>query len=154
MPGTKTFVSGDVLTAADMNAYARGGLVMAHASKTADQAFTTLDDVTDLSITFSAISGRLYQIDAYAQFVPQVADDIAYLIIADGSNNNMQVGTVALPNTSYGMAINVRLLWGASSSGSVTFKCRAASVLSLGTVTLAAAASRPAQISAVDIGAT
>lgn len=151
MPGNKTFTA-TTLTAADVNAYLRGGNVMAHASKTADQTFTTIADVTDLSITFTAIAGRLYEVTASAQILSSVANDIAYLIIADGSNNNLQVGAVLCPSTTYGMSIDVRLLIGYVSGGSKTFKVRCGRAAGSGTLTLAAAATYPAHISAVDIG--
>lgn len=150
MPGTKTFTNA-VLTAADMNAYGRGGLVMAHASKTANENFTVLADVTGLSVTFTAIAGRLYRVEAIAQFTSTVANDACSLYLTDGANNTLQTSNaVGLPTANSLQAYC--LLLASPGAGSVTYKARVQRTTGTGTVTLVAAATYPAYISVVDIG--
>ena len=151
MPGTKTFADGAVLTAADMNAYARGGLVMAYASKTATETFTTLADVTDLSLTFTAVAGRLYMISVHGLLRSSVTTDIAQLLIADGSNNTLSVGQVITGSSSFAVTCSCFYL-AAPAAGSVTYKARCVRSSGSGTVTLDAAATYPAYIVAVDVG--
>jgi len=151
MPGTKTFTS-STLTAADMNAYARGGLVMAYASKTANQTgITTVNDVTDLSITFTALAGRLYKVSAYILVRSTVANDVGTITITDGSNNNNQVSNIVCLNTSYAEPITPFVLL-APGAGSVTYKVRAQRSAGTGNILIDADALYPAIIVAEDIG--
>lgn len=150
MPGTKTFTSA-TLTAADMNAYARGGLVMAYASKTTTETFTTLADVTGLSLTFTAVAGRLYKIDLHGLLRSSVANDVAQLLIADSSNNTVSVGQAVCVNTTFAVTCSCFYL-AAPSAGSVTYKARFVRSSGSGTCTLDAAATYPAYIIATDVG--
>jgi hypothetical protein len=151
MPGTKTFTS-STLTAADMNAYARGGNVMAYASKTANQTgITTVTDVTGLSITFTALAGRLYKVSAYILVRSTVANDVGTITITDGSNNNKQVSNIVCLNTSYAEPITLFVLL-APGAGSVTYKVRAQRSVGTGNILIDADALYPAIIVAEDIG--
>lgn len=151
MPGTKTFASADVLTAADVNAYLRGGLVMAYATKTANQTFTTIADVTGLSVTFTAIAGRLYKVSVVGLLKSSVANDICQLVIADGTGTTLAVSQQVCPNTTYSVPATTFYL-ATPSAGSVTYKARVVRVAGTGTGTLEAAATYPAYIIAEDVG--
>jgi hypothetical protein len=151
MPGTKTFTS-STLTAADMNAYARGGLVMAYASKTTDQgSITSITDVTSLSITFTALAGRLYMVSAIVPVRSSVANDIATIYIADGSNNSLQVVNSLCPSTTYGVPVTPFVLL-QPGAGSVTYKVRAQRQAGTGNIQIDANATYPSHIIAVDVG--
>jgi len=151
MPGTKTWASGDTLTAADMNAYARGGLVMAYASVTTAESFTTLADATGLSLTFTAIAGRLYKISLHGLLRSSVTTDVAQLLIADGANNTISVGQVLCVDASFAVTCSCFALV-SPSAGSVTYKARFVRSSGSGTCTLDAAATYPAYIIAEDVG--
>jgi len=150
MPGTKTFTA-TTLTVADANDYMRGGLVMAYASKTTTETFTTLADVTGLSLTFTAIASRLYKISVYGLLRSSVTTDVAQLLIADGSNNTISVSQVITGNSSFGVTATCFALV-TPAAGSVTYKARCVRSSGTGIVTLDCAATYPAYIIAEDVG--
>lgn len=155
------FVAGDVLGAADMNGLPGG--VKGYAEATTNQASigTTFTDLTSLSVTFTAVTGRRYKITVYTNFfgsaanVPaevniynstaaaQLTYGGAYTGAAGGGTNNDEVSTVTAT-------------WsGAISAGSTTIKARARrGVSGSGTITSYATSTSPAFILVEDIGPT
>ena len=155
MPGSKTFASGDVLTAADVNAYLRGGLVMGYASVSTPQAgITAVTDLTGLSVTFTAIAGRLYRVVLSGEITGTVAGDLAIAYITGSDNTILRRGIVTVPalsgGTGYFFLTLERLL--TFSAGSVTLKARLLLDVGSGTVGLYAAGDSPAHLIVEDIG--
>jgi hypothetical protein len=155
MPGTKTFVSGDTLTAADMNAYARGGLVMAYASVGTPQgSITTRVDLTGLSVTFTAIAGRLYKATFSGEINGSVAGDLAVAYITDGVGTLFRRGIITVPDLSGGAGystITMQRLF-TFGAGSVTLKMQLERNAGTGTVALYAAGDSPAHLIVEDVG--
>jgi hypothetical protein len=153
MPGTKTFTSA-TLTAADMNAYARGGLVMAYASVTASQSsITSVTDLTSLTVTFTALSGRLYRTTFHGEINGTVEGDLLIAYITNGAGTQLQRGIVSVPALSGGSGYTQMCLqhyW--TGSGSTTHKVRLERNAGTGTANLFAAANSPAIILVEDIG--
>jgi hypothetical protein len=154
MPGTKTFVSGVTLTAADMNDYARGGLVMGYASTTTPQSgITTIADLTSLTVTITALSGRLYRTTVQLEVLGSVAGDLAVAYIANGANTLLQRAVVTIPALSGGTGYShvcLQHYW--TGSGSTTHKARLERNAGSGTVQSYAEAASPAIIIVEDIG--
>lgn len=154
MPGSKTFASGDVLTAADMNAYARGGLVMAWASVLTPQTtITTVTDLTGLTVTFTAIAGRLYRTTFIGEVNGTVAGDLLAVYITNGANTVLQRGVITVPALSSGVGysqITLQHYW--TGSGSTTHKVRLERNAGTGNANLYAGTDGPAVIVVEDIG--
>ena len=143
-----TFVSGNVLTANQMNRLPWG--VMAYASATANQTgIAAAADVTGLSVTFTANSTRIYVTSVYIGYAEQLAA-AAYpeVRIVDGSNVEKARATKYL-TAGVGDGFWVRVVE-TGLSGSVTRKARAQT--SSGSLTITAGATYPNQILVEDIG--
>lgn len=122
-----------------------------YAQITASQAgITTITDITSLTVTFTAVAGRRYRISASAFLLTTVAGDVASLVIADGSNVQLNSSQVDLR-----VADNIRghishvIVPGA---GAKTYKLRASRVSGSGNISLSAGAAYPAFILVEDIG--
>ena len=149
----KTWTAGDILTAADMNTYARGGQEMGYASVTTNQTgITTVVDVTGLSITWTAISSRVYELEAFVNVSSSAASDNVNVNICDSSNNQIQAAVADLSTTVGRLeTISVRARV-TGLSGSVTYKVRIFRNAGTGTLTVEAGATRPATFIVKDIG--
>ena len=154
MTAQKTFVAGDILTASDTNTYLRGGQEMGYAQITADQTtITSVTDVTGLSVTWTAISSRVYLLTVDASVGSSVADDRVGLYITDSANNiKAQRFSNGLRTASaeLGMQVMYRVT---GLSGSVTYKVRAIRASGTGNMTVYASSTAPSFLLVQDIGA-
>lgn len=153
MVAQKTWVAGDTLTAADMNTYVRGGQEMGYASITSTSStFTTTADITSLSVTWTAISSRVYELEFVGSVASSVAGDEAAMTITDSSNVQV-AGTLANLDTAgrrYPCNVKARLT---GLSGSVTYKVRGARNAGTGNLSVFANATTPASFHVKDVGA-
>lgn len=122
-----------------------------YAEITAAQTFTTLADVTGLSVTFTAAASRYYKISVHGLLRSSVANDVAQLVIANAANTTLNVGQVVCANTTFAVGAPVSFV-AQPAAGSVTYKVRCVRSSGTGTVTLDAAATYPAFILVEDIG--
>ena len=123
-----TFTSGAILTAAQMNNLPWG--IAGQSILANDNAYTALED-SGLTVTWNAISSRLYKLSFYG-VVDQTAAALVQYYITNWAN-------VALTETTYNTATPVIL--SASSfglvtglSGSVTYKVRMSCSAGIGTL--------------------
>lgn len=125
--------------------------VVASASKTSNQgSITTLTDVTGMSVTFTAVSGRRYLTTLELLAISTVAADFYESRITDGSNVLKQLSTVYIGNLSSSIKSHLSVLE-SGLSGSVTRKARVARI-GTGTLTVSADATYPSQIVVYDVG--
>lgn len=148
------FSAGDVLGAADMNGLPAGK--MGYASVTANQtSISTTTDLTSLTVTWTAVSSRLYQISFQVAVDPVWTTGSAQptIYITDGSNNVKQTVTSDVLADLSVLSMTGFVLE-TSLSGSTTRKLRAAFPSSSGsdTMTMTASSTRPAFILVEDIG--
>lgn len=122
-----------------------------YAEITSTQTFTTLADVTGLSVTFTAAASRYYKISVHGLLRSSVANDVAQLVIATGAGTTLSVGQVVCANTGFAVGAPVSFV-AQPAAGSTTFKVRCVRSSGTGTVTLDAAATYPAFIVVEDIG--
>ena len=134
MAANTTFVSGAILTAAQMNALP-WGIVDATAGGTSGRGFknssagnfsltSTLTDVTDMTVTFTPVTGRIYRATFSARGVN--ASGTAQTIvtkITDGSNVVKNANVVFLDGSNNAIVYISAILTGLS--GSTTLKVRA-----------------------------
>jgi hypothetical protein len=143
------YIAGDVLTAANMNLLPGGK--MGYASITSPQGSITgsATDITSLTVTWTAVSSRLYRTSFVTLASSTVATDVALVLITDGSGTQKTTTSTYLDSTSSFMVSSFLLETGLS--GSVTRKLRALRTGS-GTLTIQAATDYPAFILVEDIG--
>ena len=133
MPANTTFVSGAILTAAQMNNLP-WGIVDATAGGTSGRGYvtrtsgdfsmtTTLADVTGQTVTFTPVTGRLYKVSFSAYISNVGTTQTAQIQIADGSNVWKQTALVYLPASTQQTVHTSVILTGLS--GSTTLKMRA-----------------------------
>jgi hypothetical protein len=84
MPANTTFVSGAILTAAQMNNLPWG--VVGYASKATGQVVTTEADIASLSVTWTAVAGRVYKFTAQLNQQSATGGDVT-IYLNDGSTN-------------------------------------------------------------------
>ena len=146
--------AGDVLTAANVNLLPRGRV--AYAQVTASQTpFTTQADVTGLSVTFTAVSGRNYRTMAFMELGDSVAGDLIIAYLTTGANTQLVRHTIVSPALVSGVTYMVAVMSYSSSSlsGSTTHKVRLERNVGSGTLGMFAAATSPAFIMVEDLGA-
>ena len=147
IPGA--FNAGDVLTASNMNLLPAGRI--GSASITADQtSISTMADITSLTVTFTAITGRLYLITGKIDFLSSVADGVWGFYVTNSANTqqNQATGIILSTNSHTGIVHAVVQ----PTSGSVTYKLRMERVSGTGTYTMQASSTRPAFILVQDLG--
>lgn len=124
---------------------------MATASKTSQQVgITTVTDITGLSVTFTALSGRRYEISLECLLFSTAAADIAQVQITDSSNNVKSLAQVSCLN---GFGLSARCSFDLTGvSGSQTYKVRLVRVGGTGTLIFDCGATYPAVLRANDVG--
>jgi hypothetical protein len=145
------FTAGQVLTADQQNRFPRG--VMGYASNNSlGQNVTTIADITGLSVTFTAVTNRLYRVEGICIFDSTIAGDAVALIIRDGSNTiqNLAITTLEIATQDYTSYVSTVI----TGSGSTTMKLAAQRQLGTGTITALAGGVFPAHILVTDIGPT
>ncbi len=161
MAANTTFVSGAILTAAQMNALP-WGIVDATAGGTSSRGFvnrtsgditmtTTRADLTSLTVTFTPVTGRLYRA-CFGAYISNVGTAQTISIqITDGSNAIKQTGQIVLGATQSGTMAISTILTGLS--GSTTLKVRGQCLTASGAVVAASAGNEGAAVFSVeDIG--
>ena len=153
------YTSGQVLTAANMNSMpfamptttAGGtssiGYITGLAAQTVNAGVTA--DVTSSSMTFTGISGRLYEYMAVGQATSTSASGLADIQVTDGSNTILQRSYINMTNSGGGAFFCVRYVF--TSTASTTIKARVSSTT--GNTTIYGAATLGA-ITLRDIGPT
>lgn len=135
----------------EVDALPRG--TMGYAQITASQTgITTIVDVTGLTTTFTAVSGRRYRVSVDVYVNGTVAADTLGISIANGSNTQLtstQIVAVANP------AIQQRAVCSGvvtGISGSTTYKIRAIRLTGTGNMEVFASSANPGFILVEDIG--
>lgn len=119
---------------------------------TSPSTFTTIVDISGLSVTFTAVANRRYRITAGAILSSSVANDVARIWITNGSNTQLQAGsTGAMPTATIGHSVLAQVIK-TPSAGSITYKVRAERAIGTGNITLTAGSTVPAYILVEDIG--
>lgn len=151
-PGS--FVAGTALTAAEMNLLPGGVEAGGYAVVTSTQgSITTVVDLTGLSVTFTAVAGRLYRLSAFALFTSATGGDVARLAITNAANTNLMLAQCVV-STAFATGANTVSGWTLQtfSAGSTTVKCRAMRATGTGTVSTAAGSTAPAVLLVEDVG--
>lgn len=146
------YASLDVLTAANMNLLPGGSKGQGYAQITSGTAAvgTTVTDISGLSITFTAVSGRRYRITGQALIskASGSAGDTINLYIRDGSGTQIALNQQTASGTyPYTLTVGVTT---APSAGSTTYKLSFNN--SAGTSAVSASSTNPAWILVEDIG--
>lgn len=125
--------------------------VMGRAQKTSDTSITTTTtDVSGLSITWTAVSSRLYKISFTCICAVNTANAFLTVGIYDSSNNTKQLSRGTGGSSSAQFGIN-GFVYESGLSGSVTRKLR--SDVNTGTASIYGSATYPFQFIVEDIGA-
>lgn len=124
--------------------------VVGYAAKTSDTSITTTTtDITGLTVTWTAVSGRLYKTSFQAIGFVNTADAYINIVISDGSNNRVQFVRNGGGATTSRFSL-IGFIYETSLSGSVTRKARID--CNTGTASLDGGASYPTQFIVEDIG--
>ena len=144
-----TFVSGAVLTAAQMNNLPFG--VAGKAENTSlNQTVTSLTDLTSLSVTFTGVAGRLYRVEGRCLLKTTEGTNPGNLQIRNSSNTTLQqsIGNLQLANQDYSFYVSLYF----TATGSTTLKLSAQRQAGSGTFTATGGGTYPAQILVTDVG--
>jgi hypothetical protein len=132
MPANTSFTAGQVLTAQQMTNLPWGvvqttaggtssrGFIAIAVGQTVNQGVTT--DVTNSSMTFTGIAGRIYSFSIGAICASTSASGLADLFITDGSNNLLTKVRANLTNSSGTGHLFARYIF--TATGATTVKCR------------------------------
>lgn len=114
-------------------------------------AFTTIADVSGLSVSFTLSATRKILIVVYALPQSTIGSDRIQLTLADGAGTQVQVtGDLVIPANN--VTVPVEFSWRKSlAAGSYTYKVRANRQSGSGTCVLNAAGNRPCYIQALDV---
>lgn len=123
---------GDVLTAAHLAGLPWGVMGYVNGSASAQTGVAAQTDITSLSVTFTAVSSRLYKTTLVVQAKQITAGATATIFIADGANVVIDVAEMTLAANDFCKFVAMELVTGIS--GSITRKGRA--VTGGGTVTI------------------
>jgi hypothetical protein len=124
---------------------------VAYAERTSNQTgITVITDLTDLSITWTAVAGRKYLVTGHVLALQNTAAGIPEVRITTGGN--AEAGSIAAFTVAAGefATLTPRARLTGLAAGSVTYKLRATTTA--GTFTSQASATRVASILAQDIG--
>lgn len=159
-PGSRqhSWVAGERVDHDVLNAWvsdnAPWGNVAAPASATSAQTgITTVTDLTSLSITFTAAANRRYLLVGNVPATSTVANDRVEVVIADGSNNVLQVAADNV-GVSTGLTTLVPMVDVVPGAGSVTYKLRIQRGSGTGTVGSNPLGGWSARFHVVDMGPT
>lgn len=131
--------------------------VLDYATITSNQgSITTITNVTGLSVTFSAIAGRSYMIQASVALQSSVAGDraIAYITegAASGPHTQYMASRVDCTATSTPYRAEMFIVYNPTSNDSPIFRVRAARDSGTGNITVVAGATVPCFIRVMDQG--
>lgn len=128
---------------------------MAYASRTTSQLnITTVTDLTGLSVTWTAISGRRYRVTFKGEITGTVTNDLLVVYLTDGSNAQVARAVVHNPTITNAGYMNVVLphIEPTTLSGSITRKVRIERNQGTGNFSLNATADNIAYLLVEDIG--
>jgi len=127
--------------------------VVATATKTSGQGgITSVTDVTSLSVTFTAVTGRRYRLSFQGQVYSSVSGDTVQVQITDSTNAVQNFG-IAFVSSGYSYSLSIRVdAYVTPSAGSVTYKVRALRNTGSGTVGIDCGSTYPAFLVAEDVG--
>lgn len=114
-------------------------------------SITTVVDLTSLTVTFTAVANRIYEITGEVTMASTIATDVVAVVIADGSNTQVQKRSAAIGIANVGASASASVEV-TPSAGSVTYKLRGLRDSGTGTVTAVALANQPNLIRVKDIG--
>jgi hypothetical protein len=120
---------------------------------TSSASFTTVADISGLSITYSQVSGRTYLTVVHLEVASTVNGDTIVVALTDGSNTTLSREPVYLALSTLSQSVAIVFYEVAASSASVTRKVRCNRNSGTGTCTVNAGATFPAQIISMDVGA-
>lgn len=141
---------GDVQTASDLAGLPWGVMGYVNGSTSDQTGITTVADVTGLSVTFTAVSSRLYRTTLTVCVQQKTAGDTPNVYITDGSDTAKKAASATLDVDEISQALAIVLLE-TGLSGSVTRKGRAA--VGSGSVTVVGTQDRYPTIIVEDMGA-
>jgi hypothetical protein len=141
------FVSGAILTAAQQNQFPRGAMGQVTRTSGGTVLTTTVGDITGLSITFTAVTGRLYKATWSFSAQKTLA---SYTTISFATSANVQVAALDISAADAGYFSGAGTALFTASSGSVTYKMRG--LTGLGTAATTASATQPSFFMIEDIG--
>jgi len=120
---------------------------------TAQSGITTATALTNLTITFSMITGRMYRVNAHCNFFSSVANDTATLLLQRDGVTTTQSHTAALGTASTNLrtAEIVRPTIG-NSAASITISLSAERQSGTGSITMHAGSLNPCLLLIEDIG--
>jgi len=114
------------------------------------QSFTTVVDITGLTVTFTGVAGRLYRVDGWSLMQSNVHNDAVNLMIKNSAGTVLQQSIFHLPSFSAAYMASASIV--TTATGSTTFKISAQRQLGTGTIVANGAATYPASIVVTDIG--
>jgi hypothetical protein len=142
--------AGDTLTAAQYNLLPRG--VVGYATQLSSQgSITTEVDLTGLTVTWTAVAGRLYRASFRGPLSSTVGTDRIQLKLTTSANTQL-ASQVMIPNQTSNIIFSSDY-FGTPSAGSTTWKLRALRATGSGTVTMGASATDLAHLLIEDVGA-
>jgi hypothetical protein len=142
------FTTGAVLTAAQQNRFPRGAMGYVRSTAGNVTLNTTTADIAGASVTFTAVSGRLYKATYNAQMQKITTDGFIEIFITNAANAILFDGFTNVLAANYLNYSVSTVLTGLS--GSVTIKARG--VVDTGTATIFRGANNPTSFVVEDIG--
>jgi hypothetical protein len=146
-----TFVAGNILTAAQQNAFGFGVCGYTESTTLLQAGVTAEVDLTGMSVTFTAIANRYYKITAFMYGIPTVANAVYQLRIKQGATALQTFLNSGGPATA-GTTVSGSVIK-TFTAGSTTLKLAGALATgSTGSITFNGAATLPVYILVEDIG--
>lgn len=114
-------------------------------------SITTVVDLTNLDVTWTAVTGRLYKVTAHCDATSDTAGDVIVVQIATSGNSQVARATHRINAANVSETFNITFLY-APSAGSQTLKMRMSRASGSGTCSMQAGSSFPAWIIVEDVG--
>jgi hypothetical protein len=147
------FVAGDVLTAANMNLLPGGVEGGGYSQATSTQSgITSITDLTNLTVTFTAVAGRRYKATVYVHIAQGTAVDGSYQVILREGVTELTSLFSKNPTVNESAGHCFAYVSNSSISGSKTWKVSLQRDSGTASLSLAASATRPAYLLIEDIG--
>ena len=143
-----TFTAGQVLTADQANRFPRGAMGYVYSTAGNVGLTTTGADIAGASVTFTAVSGRLYKVGYNAQIQKTVTAGFVEIFITNGAGTVLFDGFTNVAAAAYVNFSISTVLTGLS--GSVTIKARG--VVDTGAATIFRNSGNPTSFVVEDIG--
>ena len=143
-----TWADGDAPNTTWLNAIPYGVMAYVQGSTSNQTGISAQADITSLSVTFTAISTRLYVVVLMCNVQQVTSGGNATVSITDGANTTKQNAVMTLSTSAFAPMMCFEQVTGLS--GSTTRKGRAETTA--GTLTIAAYASTFARLIVLDVG--